>query len=105
MRLFTPYLNNSIKNALKHRTAILNGIMMDGEPFVKLKIDDHPFGEDVKMVRQHTLNPVLLTPAEKDEVIVKYENGLNMSEIADEYGCHYTTVGRLLRKRGVVIRE
>ena len=57
------------------------------------------------MVRQHKLNSVLLTPAEKDGAVVKYESGMTMTAVADFYGCHYTTVGRLLRTRGVEIRE
>ena len=63
------------------------------------------YGEDVKMVRQHKLNSVLLTPAEKDEAVVKYEYGMTMTAVADLYDCHYTTVGRLLRQRGIEIRE
>jgi hypothetical protein len=50
------------------------------------------YGEDVKMARQHTLKCKPLMSAEKDEMVAKY-------------GCHYTEVGRLLRQRGVGIRE
>jgi DNA-directed RNA polymerase specialized sigma24 family protein len=51
------------------------------------------------------MNVRLLTPVEQDEVVAKYESGMTMTAIADEYGCHYTTVGRLLRARKAVIRE
>ena len=105
MRISAPYLNNSIKSALVHRNAILKDILKDESVFVKSKTDEHPFGEDVKMVRQHKLDLKLLTPAEKDEVVIKYENGMTMTAIANQYGCHYTTIGRLLRQIGVAIRE
>jgi len=38
---------------------------------VKSKTNEHPFGEDVKIMHQHKLKPRLLTPTEKDEVVVK----------------------------------
>ena len=105
VRITAPYVNNSIKSALAHRNAILKGILKDESVIVKTKTDEYPFGEDVKMVRQHTIELKLHTPAEKDEVVIKYESGMTMTEIADEYGCHYSTVGRILRQRGVAIRE
>ena len=57
------------------------------------------------MIRQHTLYPKLLTPSEKDKVVEKYESGLTMTAIATEFGCHYTTVGRILRQLGISIRN
>jgi len=51
------------------------------------------------------LNQILLTPAEKDDVATKYEDGMTMTAVAKAYGCHYTTVGRILRKKGIAIRE
>ena len=64
-----------------------------------------PFGKNVKMIRSLTQRPVYLTANEKDEIATKYENGLTMSDLAREYGCHYTTVGRILRKKEVNIRD
>ena len=103
MRITVPYLKN-IQTALAHRAVILKGILKDGELPVKEKIDGQPFGEDVKMVRRHKLKLKLLTPAEQNEAVAKYEAGMTMTAIADGYGCHYTTIGRLLRARGVEIR-
>jgi len=66
---------------------------------------EHPFGEDVKMVSRITKEQKLLTPAEKDELVIKYQSGMTMAAIADIYGCHYTTVGRILRRKGVEVSE
>lgn len=84
----------TLKNSLKDEAVISNP-----------SHDERPFGEDVKMVCKHKLKCKLLTPTEQDDVVAKYESGMTMTAIADEYGCHYTTVGRLLRKRGCTIRE
>jgi hypothetical protein len=43
----------------------------------------------------------LLTPVEKDELVKKYEAGMTMTAVSDLYGCHYTTVGRILKARGI----
>ena len=51
-----------------------------------------------------TLRGKILTHTERDEVVAKYLSGMTMAAIADIYGYHYTTVGSILRKRGVVIR-
>ena len=63
------------------------------------------YGKDVKMVDNLTLRPKMLTQEERAGVIAKYQSGITMSSIADIYGCHYTTVGRILRKAGVEIRQ
>jgi hypothetical protein len=95
---------NRIHTALAHRNAILKELSSGNEPSLKDESNDCPFGEDVKIIRQHKLNCKLLTPTEKDGVVAKYKCGMTMAAIADEYGCHYTTVGRLLRKRGIEIK-
>jgi intein-encoded DNA endonuclease-like protein len=47
----------------------------------------------------------LLTPDEKDEIASKYKNGATMITLAGIYRCHHTTVGRILRKKGIDIRK
>ena len=105
MRLSAPYLKNTLEKALKYRAKILKNSKFDKTTAVNSDKEDCPFGEDVKMVRQHKLASKLLTPAEQDEAIAKYESGMTMTAVANHYGCHYTTIGRLLRKRGCTIRE
>ena len=56
------------------------------------------------MIYRRTHNPTWLTANEKDDVVAKYECGMNMNAIAKEYNCHRTTMSNLLRKRGVEIR-
>ena len=98
---------NRIHTTLAHRKAILKNISSDKEKehLAEEKPNDCPFDEDAKIIRQHKLNCKLLTPAEKGEVLAKYKCGMTMMAIADQYGCHYTTIGRLLRQRGVIPRE
>ena len=94
---------NPIRTALKPRTKIIKKILSGEADTVKIETSQ-PYGEDVKMIRQHKLNLRLLTPAEKDEVVEKYNTGMTQATIADIYGCHPSTVGRLLKQRGVEIR-
>lgn len=105
VRISAPYLNNSLEKAVAYRAKILKKSLKNSAASSKSQKEDQPFGEDVKMVRQHRLKCRLLTPTEQDEVVTKYKSGMTMTAIADEYGCHYTTVGRLLRARGVEIRQ
>jgi hypothetical protein len=79
--------------------------LRDNTPDIATEKEDHSFGEDVKMVRQCRLRPKLLTPAEKDDVVSKYKRGMTMTAIANEYRCHSTTVGYILRSKGVEIRD
>ena len=97
------YLNH-VMTALAHRKALLElGFRVDGGSEVSDEL--YPFGEDVKMITRRTHNPTWLTPEEKDDVVAKYESGMNMKSIANLYNCHRTTVSNLLRKRGVEIRN
>jgi DNA-directed RNA polymerase specialized sigma24 family protein len=93
-----------IKTALSHRSAILGRSQEATGTCTKPAAEAHLYGEKVKMVREHKLSLKLLTPTEKDEAIAKYESGMSMAAVANIYGCHYTTVGRLLRARGIEIR-
>ena len=95
---------NRIQTALTQRTAILNGGLLDNRENVNT-IPENLFGDDVKMVSKRSFNPVLLTTEEKDEVVNKYKSGMNMTAIANQYGCHRTTVRSILLLRGVVIRN
>ena len=103
VRVSTLNLNN-LKTALVHRSAILVNILTDERVIVN-SCDENPFGEDVKMVRKITQKQKYLTHDEKAEIALKYQNGMSMTAIAGEYGCHYTTVGRVLRQNGVKIRD
>jgi len=95
---------NHIKVALAHHSTIIDNILMDDGQIVKPSYENL-YGENIKIIRQHKLKLKLLTLEEKDEIVVKYESGMTMTDIAKQYGCHYTTVGRLLRMGEVEIRE
>ena len=102
MRISTPYSNDFIKSAIACRNRVVNENMQ--REAASVNTSEVGYGEDVKMV--HTINQrqIILTSSEKDEVVAKYEAGLNMTEVARLFGCHYTTVGRILRNKGVAIR-
>lgn len=104
LRISAPYLNKSLEKALGYRAKILANNPNGSNDLATSDKNESPFGEGVKMVRNHKLKCKLLTPAEQDEAVTKYESGMTMTAIADQYGCHYTTVGRLLRQREVEIR-
>ena len=118
VRISIPDLKQSLQNALKCRAKILSRVSMPsgGEnanvgPPGGLTGQDasqedggrrtstQPYGENVKLVRQRSYLPRLLTAAEKAELPAKYESGMSMAEIARIYGCHYVTVGRILRRQ------
>lgn len=101
MRISRLDLNN-IKTALVCRSVALAD-SVEGKSFVDNPSKISPFGEDTKKINQRTLKPVLLSPVEQTEVVAKYESGMSMTAIADQYGCHYTTIGRILRRRGTVL--
>jgi DNA invertase Pin-like site-specific DNA recombinase len=42
-----------------------------------------------------------LRPAEIDHLVAAYQSGSSVYELADTFGIHRSTVGRLLRKQGV----
>jgi DNA-directed RNA polymerase specialized sigma24 family protein len=101
VRISAPYSNNSIKTALADRHRLLESSLLTESAAVNF---DKPcfYEENSKIIRQRKLNLTQLTPVEKGEIAVKYKSGMTMSAIAEIYGCHYTTVGRILRRKGII---
>ena len=101
LRLSGLNLNNCL-DALEARIAILKR-----KPRVKTTYpkpeESSVSGGSFKLVRNITQKQKYLTPAEKDEVLIKYDSGMTMVAIADLYGCHHTTIGSILRKKGVFV--
>lgn len=93
-----------VKRALTCRTAVMNRISK-GEVTLDKSTKKCLYGENVKMVENLQLRPVILTDEERKQVAVKYQSGLTMADIANFYGCHYTTIGRILRKQNIPIRD
>lgn len=54
-----------------------------------------------KTVHRLIQKPKLHTATEKDALEAKFINGLAMVTLTNEHGCHYVTVRRNLRKRGI----
>ena len=99
---------NLIKAALAQRSAIFEANLQNkkGDETETAKLSSESlWGEGVRIANKRTLKPKLLTPTEKDEVVTKYESGMTMTAISNIYGCHYTTVGSILRRKGATIRE
>ena len=103
MRISALDLNN-IKKAAMYRPNILERSINHAEAPVNSR-EEYPFGENVKMIHHITRRPKYFTSEEKDELILKYEKGTTMADLAKIYGCHNTTIGRILRKRNVEIRK
>jgi hypothetical protein len=93
-----------IKTAAKYRKSILKRAQSCGNA-IDIRVSNGVFGKDVKMVHRLTIRPRILSETEKTELEVKYKDGMTMVALADIFGCHYTTVGRILRKRSVTIRK
>ena len=104
MPLLTPDYNNYIKRAWTYRASILRQLK-EGESPISAPVNEHPYGEDTKVVDQLRVRGVILSEAEHAEAENMYRNGMSMAAIARLYGCHYTTIGRILRRRNVPIRE
>ena len=103
VRITTPNLKK-IKEALAcHNTIvqILNeyDIPLDCPP------DKLPGSPEVKLVNSLSVRQVILTEDQKALAELMYRDGQTMSAIAKVFGCHYTTIGRILRRRKVPIRE
>ena len=103
MPLLTPDYNNYIKRAWTYRASILLQLK-EGERPISKPTNKHPYGKDTKVVDQLRVRGVILSEAEQAEAENMYRKGMSMAAIARLYGCHYTTIGRILRKRNVPIR-
>ena len=54
---------------------------------------------NARMVRSLKNELRFLTPAEKADILEKYDSGMSITAVARLYECHYTTVGRILRHK------
>ena len=100
VRIRIPYLNQSVGIAVQCQIKIFKRKSSHKAASRKSDQELAPYGEDVKMVRQHKLHCRLLSPAEQDEAVGKYKCGMTMTDIASFYGCSRTTILRLLRRQG-----
>ena len=64
-----------------------------------------PDSPEAKLVNSLSVRQVILTEEQKAQAELMYRDGQTMSAIAKVFGCHYTTIGRILRRRKVPIRE
>jgi len=53
--------------------------------------------EDSKIISKISHKQTHLTLAEKDELVAKYKDGMTARTLAELYGCHHTTVSRILK--------
>jgi DNA-directed RNA polymerase specialized sigma24 family protein len=100
MRITGRYLNH-LTTAVVYKKTLLNSVISEKSE----SAEENFYGEDIRVVGRIAQKQKYLTPAEKDEVVEKYADGLTMKEIAKIYGCHRTTIRNLLVKRGVEIRK
>ena len=67
--------------------------------------DNPPDYVGTKLVNSLSVQQVILSEEQKAQAELMYRDGQTMSAIAKAFGCHYTTIGRILRRRKVPIRE
>ena len=93
-----------VKRAWDCCTSILEKLDR-GEVPIDNSGNKYPYDEDTKFASKITLKQTILTEANRVEAEKVYRRGMTMSAIADTFGWHYTTVGRILRQRNVPVRE
>lgn len=104
MPLLIPDYNNYIKRAWAYRASILRQLK-EGERPISKPTNEYPYGKNTKVVDQLRVRGGILSEAEQAEAENMYRKGMSMAAIARLYGCHYTTIGRILRRRNVPIRK
>lgn len=103
MRISTLNLKK-VKKAWDCCTSILEKLDR-GEVPIDKPGNKYPYDEGTKFASKITLKQTILTEAQRAEAETMYRKGMTMSAIADTFGRHYTTIGRILRQRNVPIRE
>lgn len=93
-----------VKRAWDCCTSILESLDR-GEVSIDKPSNKYPYDEGTKFASTITLKQTILTEAQRAEAEIMYRKGMTMTAIADILGCHYTTIGRILRQRNVPIRE
>lgn len=63
--------------------------------------DPRPYNiiDELKQQQKH------LSEAEIAEIIVKYKSGIATTALAQEYGCHKTTIRKMLRRNGIAVAK
>ena len=93
-----------VKAALACRASILERLDR-GELPIDKPGNKYPYDEGTKFASKITLKQTILPDSKRIEAEKMYRKSMTMSAIADTLGCHYTTVGRILRQRNVPVRE
>lgn len=93
-----------VKAALAYRASILERLD-SGKLSINKPERKYPYDEDTKIVKELRVKQKFLTMDEQAEVENLYLKGMTMTAIAKCYGCHCSTIGRILRRRNVPIRK
>ena len=104
MRILARDLNK-VKTALALRSAILERGMVADLTETTKPTEENVWGEGVKIIKKCTSNRKPFTTSEKEDFAEKYQSGMSMGAIAREYNCNHVTVGRILRRMNVKIRN
>lgn len=92
-----------VKAALACRASILERLDR-GELPIDKPGNKYPYDADTKFANKITQKQKILTESQRTEAVKMYCKGMSMAAIADNFGCHYTTIRRILRQRNVPIR-
>jgi len=96
---------NIVKLALSYKTKILERNIIKNPKPTPLVNTPYTLSENTRIVKKISQKQTRLTSLQKDEIATKYKEGMSVTAIAKIYGCHHTTVGRILRKKGVENRK
>lgn len=92
-----------VKRAWDCRASILERLDRGELPLDKPG-NKYPYDEGTKFASKITQKQMTLTESQRTEAVKMYCKGMSMAAIADTFGCHYTTIRRILRQRNVSIR-
>lgn len=84
-----------VKAALACRASILERLD-SGKLSINKPERKYPYDEDTKIVKELRVKQKFLTMDEQAEVENLYRKGMTMTAIAKCYGCHCSTIGRIL---------
>ncbi len=93
-----------VKDALACHNSIIR-ILNGYDILLDCPANKPPGSPEAKLVNSLSVRQVILTEEQKAQAELMYRDGQTMSAIAKVFGCHYTTIGRILRRRKVPIRE
>lgn len=100
----TSYLNHPIKTAMAHRSAILRRFLKEKGEISKTN-KENLYGENIKRIHSISQKQKYLNDNEINLLIASYLGGKSVYALAEQFGCHRTTVSNALKKHNVTVNK